>query len=93
MIVAMGVFEFNGTGHQVFGINVCTWVPANNCYDIALVDRSYYYLDYVTVVTPAGSFRYAAYGSVGGHLLVYIYDSAGNPIQSAFSVTILKINP
>lgn len=51
-------------------------------YEITIAGESYYYLNYATVVTPAGDIRFCRTSSVGGKLLIYCYDHAGNPATS-----------
>lgn len=53
-------------------------------YEITITNQNYYYLNYATVITPAGDARFCRSSSVGGKLLVYCYDHAGNAKSSRF---------
>lgn len=60
-------------------------------YEISIDGESYFHGDYATVVTPIGSApRFASTGSVGGDLTVYISDSTGTAVQSAFTFAVFK---
>lgn len=53
-------------------------------YEITINSQNYFYLNYATVITPAGDARFCRSSSVGGKLLVYCYDHAGNAQPSRF---------
>jgi hypothetical protein len=94
MIVAMGNVDSDGTVHLGYNVTSCTWNAGESRYDITLTGISFFYTDYVTLVTPGDSgLRAATYGSVSGKLLVNIYNSAGNPIQGYFSFMVLATPP
>jgi hypothetical protein len=59
-------------------------------YEISISGQSYYYLNYATLITPAGDQRFCNSSSVGGKLLVYCYDSNGNGQQSRFGFVTFK---
>jgi hypothetical protein len=59
-------------------------------YEIQIAGESYYYLDYATVITPAGDARFCKSSSVGGRLLVYCYDASGLVQQSRFGFITYK---
>ena len=59
-------------------------------YEISISSNSYYYLNYVTVVTPAGDNRFCRTSSVGGKLLVYCHDHAGNVQPARFGFLTFK---
>lgn len=59
-------------------------------YEIQIAGESYYYLDYATVITPAGDARFCKSSSVGGRLLVYCYDASGQVQQSRFGFITYK---
>ena len=58
---------------------------ALNRYRISIEGTSYSFDDFATVVTPTGANRFARTGSVGGDLLVFLYDSDGAPATGSFS--------
>lgn len=59
-------------------------------YEITISGQSYYYLNYATLITPAGDRRFCRSSSVGGKLLVYCYDSNGSGQQSRFGFVTFK---
>lgn len=59
-------------------------------YEISISSNSYYYLNFATVITPAGDTRFCKSSSVGGKLLVYCYDRAGNAQPSRFGFLTFK---
>jgi hypothetical protein len=59
-------------------------------YEISINGNSYYYLNYATVITPAGDARFCRSSSVGGKLLVYCYDHAGVTRPSRFGFLTFK---
>jgi hypothetical protein len=67
-----------------------TWNAGSNRYEISIAGESYYYRDYVTVVTPSGTALLARTGSVGGDLLVYLYNDSGDLVQEDFQFVIFK---
>ncbi|MCK4629016.1 MAG: hypothetical protein KAT56_08425, partial [Sedimentisphaerales bacterium] len=69
----------------------CTWSSTLNRYEIAITGESYYFTDYVTMVTPAsGSARIASTSSMSGVLLVYIFTPAGTQVQAPFQFMVYK---
>jgi len=67
------------------------WSATSHCYEITITGEDYSWIYYVTIVTPTGGGpRIATTGSVGGKLLVYIFDSAGNRIQNYFQFVTYK---
>ena len=93
MVVAMGNVNVLGGIEQAYNVDSVTWNPEYNWWEIRLTDIDFHYLQYVVSVSPAGSRgssnRTATYSSVGGMLLVSIYDPIfGGPIQAAFSFVV-----
>jgi hypothetical protein len=90
MIVAMGQVSSTGTLYNGYNVVSVTWNAGLSRWEIQLTGINYFYLDYVTVITPFDGF--ATQGSVGGKLLVYIYDAAGNGIKTGFSFVVLRLS-
>lgn len=67
----------------------CTWNAASSRYEITIDGESYYYNNYVTVVT-LQSLGVAKTGSIGGMLAVNIYNLSGTPMQSGFQFVTYK---
>ncbi len=82
----------NSNGAKVKGST--NWSSSYNStykrYEITITSNSYYYLNYATVITPAGDVRFCRSSSVGGKLLVYCYDHAGNVQPSRFGFLTFK---
>jgi hypothetical protein len=68
----------------------CTWNVGSQRYEISIDGESYYFRDYVTVVTPSGEAVRVRTGSVGGDLLVYLYNDSGNLVQVDFQFVTFK---
>ena len=66
----------------------CTWNVSR--YEITIAGESYYYNDYITVVTPSGAGVMAGTSSTSGKLLVYITNLSGTTIQSGFQFIMYK---
>lgn len=69
------------------------WNPLSHRYEITIAGESYVYYDYVTVITlasPGGDAIYAKTNSVGGDLLVYLYNSTGVEVQDDFHFVVYK---
>lgn len=88
--LAYGTVQSNGAKYD----GTANWSSSYNGtytrYEIAISGQSYYYLNYATVITPAGDQRFCRSSSVGGKLLVYCYDHAGNAQQSRFGFITFK---
>jgi hypothetical protein len=67
-----------------------TWDAGSDRYEISIAGENYYYADYVAVVTPSGSALRPRTGSVGGDLLVYLYNDSGDLVQEDFQFVIFK---
>jgi hypothetical protein len=70
----------------------CSWNSTNSRYEITIDGESYLWVNYVTVVTVTDSDppRIATTSSVGGKLLVNIYNLSGTETQSAFQFITYK---
>lgn len=77
--------KFGGTANWTSSYN-----STNKRYEITINGQSYYYLNFATVITPAGDKRFCRSSSVGGKLLVYCYDHAGNSQSSRFGFITYK---
>jgi hypothetical protein len=95
MIVAMGRVSRDGSIGAALNVTSVTWNSAQEWWEIALDGINYVGFNYVTVVS--GVFRtgvsgYADHDSVGGKLLVKIFDSNGTPIKEGFSFVVFDVN-
>jgi hypothetical protein len=63
---------------------------SNKRYEVKINGENYYYLKYTTVITPAGDVGYCRSSSVGGKLLIYCYNKAGNGISARFGFATFK---
>lgn len=59
-------------------------------YEITIDNEYYYYLNYTTILTPAGDVVFCRSSSVGGKLLVYCYDKNGSPATARFGFVTYK---
>lgn len=59
-------------------------------YEITISANNYHYLQYATVITPAGDTRFCRSSSVGGKLLVYCYNHAGTASPARFGFLTFK---
>lgn len=80
--IAYGTILANGAKYS----GTANWFSTYNAlyqrYEITIAGENYYYLNYATVVTPAGDLRFCHTGSVSGKLLIHCNDHAGNPATS-----------
>jgi hypothetical protein len=95
MIVAMGRVSSTGSIGDALNVTSVTWNSGQEWWEITLDDIDYLDSAYVTVVS--GVFRtgvsgYANHSSVGGKLLVKIFDANGTPIQEGFSFVVFDAN-
>jgi len=89
--IAYAAINSNGTIAKGTPNVSCSWNASLKQYEITISDERYYYNDYVTVVTPmGGSPRMACTASIGGKLLIYIFDLTGTRIQEDFSFVMYK---
>ncbi len=88
--LAYGTVTSSGTKYK----GSSNWSSSYNStykrYEISINGNSYYYLNYATVVTPAGDARFCKTSSVGGKLLVYCYNHAGTATSSRFGFLSFK---
>jgi hypothetical protein len=85
----------NSTGAKMSGsANVSsTWDATNSRYSITISGHSYYYSDYVTVITPStvcANGYTPSTSSVGGNLLVYFKNASGTTAQCQFQFVTYK---
>jgi len=90
--IAYGFVSFDGTlASGTSNITATSWNAASSCYEITISDEFYFYCDYVTVVTVSDASDYNATTNSGdGDLLVFLHDTAGDPIQNNFQFVIYK---
>lgn len=62
-----------------------TYEAALTRYRISIDGADYRFDDFTTIVTPAGGAHFARTDSIGGDLLVYLYDSSGTLATGGFS--------
>lgn len=88
--IAYGAVRSNGSVNTGTGNFSCNWNSSLKRYEINIQDESYYYLNYITQVTPMTGGRQVTTGSIGGKLTVYIYDTNGNKVQGSFHFVTYK---
>ncbi len=82
--IAYGTVAANGTIYASTGNFSCVWNNTYKRYEITINGENYFYLNYITAVTPSGNASRAKASSVSGKLLVYLYDNSGSAMQSSF---------
>ena len=82
--LVFGTVWANGIRNVGFGDWISNYNATYQRYEITISGHSYYYLNYATIVTPAGDTRFCRSSSVSGKLLVYCYDKNGRPATSRF---------
>jgi hypothetical protein len=95
MIAAMGRVTRTGSIGASLNVSSVTWNNASERWEIALDGINYLDSQYVTVVSAVfrtGVSGYANHDSVGGKLLVKIFDADGTPIQEGFSFVVFDVN-
>ncbi|MFK7925703.1 MAG: hypothetical protein AB8H47_27390 [Bacteroidia bacterium] len=89
--IAFGFIQSAGTTPSGTGNYTVNWVAANLRYEITITGENYFWQNYCTTVTSAtSSVHRIRVSSVGGKLLVYLYNSAGTLIQGNFQFTTFK---
>lgn len=88
--LAYGTVLSNGSKYKGSTNWSSTYNGTYKRYEISINSNSYYYLNYATVVTPAGDNRYCRTSSVGGKLLVYCMDHQGNTQPARFGFLTFK---
>ena len=88
--LAYGFFNLTGAAGATSGNISCTW--SNSEYLCTVTGENFYYSKYVVNVTPAdtGSAAIPTANSVGGQIIVKIYDLTGSSIQKPFYITVYK---
>ncbi len=79
--IAYGFVRADGTLASGTSNVSVQWDAGDQRYEITISGENYFYQDYVTVVTPLGGNDppvFAGTNSLGGHLLVKLYDLSGN---------------
>ena len=91
MIVAMGSYStISGLTHS-YNVDSCTWDPTFQRYNITITDYNIDTRYCVPMVTPKShSAITASAGSIGNSMVVYLWDSSGNPVQGHFSFMVLE---
>lgn len=90
MIVAMGRIHADGDLFAAYNVDNVTWTGSEPYCEITLTDTYFHIRDFVALVTPGGDAVGAGYSSMGGQMLVYIYDQDGNLVQEPFSFIVLQ---
>lgn len=89
--IAYGSVNSAGTATSGSGNFTVTWEAAQNRYRISITGENYLFSNYATVVTPvSSSIHRVRSSSVGGDLLVYLYNSSGTLSQGIFQFTTFK---
>ncbi len=89
--IAYGHIRSNGTVGAATPNVSCTWDSGLDRYLLTIHGVDYFYSSYATLITPAGSDPcFARTGSVGGDLIVYVFDLSGNKVQQPFSFVVYK---
>jgi hypothetical protein len=95
MIVAMGRVSRDGSIGAALNVSSVTWNSGQEWWEVTLNGTDYLDSKYVTVVSTAfrtGVSGYADHSSVGGKLLVEIFDTNGTPIKEGFSFVVFDVN-
>lgn len=87
-IVALGTVDEQENLHNSYGVTSVTWNTSYGWWEIKLTGIDYFYLDYLTVVTPFDGFANAS--SVGGKLVIRIYDEAGNHMRTGCNFIVIS---
>jgi hypothetical protein len=91
--VAYGIVRSSGALYNGGSTNnfTASWNSTHQRYEIQIAEEEYFWLDYMTQVTPLGSQHLSAStSSVGGRLLVFLYDRNGNRTQGNFQFLTYK---
>jgi len=80
--IAMGWISYTGTVEVSSGNIFCTYNAVDTRYEITITGYSYYYNDFVTIVTVGNAGDYTAHlASVSGKLLIYFHNTAGTTVK------------
>jgi hypothetical protein len=88
--IAFGVVNSNGVKQSGTGNWSSSYNATYSRYEITITGENYYYLNYATLITPAGDIRFCRSDSVNGKLLVYCYNNAGAVQPARFGFTTFK---
>lgn len=88
--IAYGTVRSNAAISASTGNFSCTWNNTYNRYEIDITGENYFWLNYITTVTPMTGGNKVETSSVGGKLLVQIYNNANNPVKGAFQFVTFK---
>lgn len=87
--IAYGLVRSNGNIAANTGNISCSWNSTYKRYEIDISDQNYFWLNFITQVTPMGNLR-AATSSVSGKLLVYLYNNLNQKVQGHFQFVTFK---
>ncbi|OAD19122.1 secreted protein [Candidatus Thiomargarita nelsonii] len=88
--LAFGVVKSDGNKYSGTSNWKSTYDSNYKRYEITITGENYYYLDYMTSVTPAGDIRFCKTVSVSSKLLVECYDKNGMLATSSFAFVTFK---
>jgi len=90
--IAYGFVESAGTlAVGTSNISNVAWNSTQSRYEITITGENYIYHDYVTIVSVCGAGQITVEtSSVGGKLLVFLYNSAGTKVQGMFQFVTYK---
>jgi hypothetical protein len=94
MIVAMGRVTRTGSIGASLNVSSVTWNSDDDWWEVTINGTDYLDSKYVTVVSAVfrtGVSGYANHDSVGGKLLVKIFDADGTPIKEGFSFVVFNV--
>ena len=93
--IAMGfVLDFSGKDapeiERGTGNFTVEYDTAQGRYEIEIADESYFFRQYITLITATDENVTVSEGSVGGKLLVEIRNSSGNPVRGSFQFVVYQ---
>jgi hypothetical protein len=90
-LIAYGFIRSDGTVSKATSNVSCVWNATYKRYEITIAGENYFWLNYSSIVTCGVSTQGTmTTNSVGGKLLVFAYDAAGNPVQRHFQFATFK---
>ena len=91
-VVAAGFIMSNTAIHTGYNVTLVTWDTATSQYLVNITGVSYFYNDYITIVTPGSTDVVGAMvGSLGGNLAVALFDAAGTKVQGNFQFVTYRV--
>ena len=90
-VLAAGYVMSNGMVNTGYNIASVTWNSVSSRYEISITGVSYYYNDYITIITAGQNYYIARTGSASGNLLVWIFDVDGNLVQGDFQFVTYRV--